>query len=172
MAKRKRINTVIWLGLIVSALVFYGICFITVIHPLEDQLHSTEQQVTMFETRYDALVSQTEDIDEDLSYVALQIPNRKSPDNVLSTFHTAASNANVVIESISSIGEVMEEESAQVRNTSYSIEVSGDKLINVNLFLGSLLESERLITIDSISVNQREDSVSLSLTVTTYFSER
>jgi hypothetical protein len=178
MIKWTRQHTYIVIGVVLSSIVIYAICFFTIIKPLQIEENAVEQQLDMFERRYETITNQSkkEEIDEDLADVMVKVPMDKSPDNVLANLQTLAADADVEITSISSSSNEMDtenkEEESQVNRAIYSLEVVGDNIDVVNVFLDSVLESDRLMVIDTLSLFQDDQSVSVSLTITTFYSEK
>jgi predicted membrane protein len=178
MNKWAKTHTYLLIGVVLAIVAIYISCFFMIIRPLQTEMNSVEQQLDMFEKRYETITNQSEqeELDEDLANVILKVPSEESPDNVLSNLQVLASNANVQITSISSAGSEMgtdtneDEEAVKVNRTRYSLEIQGDSLDVVNEFLDSVLESERLMVMDTMSISQDEQSVTVSLTMTTFYS--
>ncbi|WP_096269677.1 hypothetical protein [Paucisalibacillus globulus] len=178
MNKWTKTHTYFLIGVVIAVVAIYVICFFMIIRPLQVEMNNVEQQLDMVEKRYETINNQSEqeELDEDLENVMLKVPYGESPDQVLSNLQVLASNANVQITSISSVGSEMdkepneEDEAVKVNRTGYSLEVQGDSLEDVNEFLDSILESERLMVMDTLLISQDEQSVAVSVTMTTFYS--
>nr|WP_246187539.1 type 4a pilus biogenesis protein PilO [Ornithinibacillus caprae] len=127
----------------------------------------------MFEEQYEAIINRPneETENDEFSRVTKKIPNEKSPDDVIYNLQHTADAAEVSISSISSLSRGEEEEESSLRANHYALEIVGKNLDHVNEYLDSIMDSERLITIDTLDVQQSEESVSLSITITTYYKE-
>ncbi|SHF78645.1 type 4a pilus biogenesis protein PilO [Ornithinibacillus halophilus] len=174
MTKWTKTTNYIFIGIILSVVVIYGISYLTILKPLQEELVKAEEQADLFESSYESIINQTDDeIGEDLENVTVQVPNAKSPDNVLINFQKIAQTSGVLISSITSGGGTMADEDDDdntLNSTSYSLEVSGDNLEQISNFLNAILNSERLMIVENLNIYQADEYAALSLSVTTYYS--
>lgn len=168
-----RNKTLILIVIVLSLIATYFISSLYVIHPLKIKAANVENEVNVYQAQIDKLTNQenNDQDDEDLNKILLQIPENKSSDHVLATLQKVSNETKVTIDSIKSIEleHENEEEPSYLTRHSYSLDITADKLDQVNAFLDGMLVADRLMTITILQINQSRTEAAASITFTTYY---
>ncbi|RKQ29892.1 hypothetical protein [Oceanobacillus halophilus] len=167
--------TYLLIGVILSILIIYGISYLSIIKPLQAEKSAINQQVSMYEKQLDSVSNQTtESLDDDLIEVAEKVPKQPYPDEVIRDIRQISSSTNVVIDYLASSessgpGDGEEEESSSILEKSYTLDATATNVEDLNDFMNQLITQERLMTIDTISLQQAENDVFLTISFTTFY---
>ncbi|MBP1947781.1 hypothetical protein [Virgibacillus litoralis] len=165
------------IGVIVVTLIFYGISYFSIIKPMQSELDTMNKKVSMYENQITkTAISEDKPNDNEFASFALQVPAKKSPDDVLVNLENIASTANVTINYIESginrpENQQEDEETKKLSENMYSLDATAANLDDINVFLFEMLESERLMIIDTINIQQDEDQVFLTISFKTFYTE-
>ncbi|SEQ11195.1 hypothetical protein SAMN05216232_1584 [Virgibacillus subterraneus] len=162
------------IGVIVATLIIYGISYFSIINPMQAEIDTMDMKVSMYENQITKSAISENKPNEEFSSVSLQVPTEKSPDDVLVNLENIASTANVTINYIGSninVSEIQQEdeETKKLSENIYSLDATAANLGDINVFLSKVLESERLMIIDTINIQQDEDQVFLTISFKTYY---
>lgn len=171
-----RNKTLILIIIILSLIGIYFISSIYVISPLKTEAKNVESEASVHTAQIKKLENHEESVEfDDLGEVILQMPDNKSPDDVLSTIQKVSKEAKVTVEGIRSTGsnEEISQEVEEVGSTfsiqdSYSLEISADKLANINAFLDQIIVTDRLLTIDTLLIEQSGSESTAEITFSVY----
>ncbi|MFB4166715.1 hypothetical protein [Virgibacillus sp. JSM 102003] len=173
-----KIHTYWLLGVLLATFIVYGVCYFTVIAPLQSKVSTLDKKVSMYENQFKKTESQSkESPSEELSALALQVPRESSPDDVLLNLQTIASDTNVTIDYIESANQSAnqaavqqeEEEATELNENSYSLDATASKLSDINSFLAEMTDSKRLMIIESINLQQDAKQVYLTVSFKTFY---
>ncbi|MGP4108314.1 hypothetical protein [Virgibacillus sp. L01] len=174
-----KIHTYWLLGILLATFIIYGVCYFTVIDPLQSEVSTLDKKVSMYENQIEKTESQSKEKSpsEELSALALQVPRESSPDDVLLNVHTIASDTNVTINYIESSNQSAnqaavqqeEEESMKLNENIYSLDATGSKLSDINSFLSEMTESKRLMMIETIDLQQDAEQVFITVSFKTFY---
>ncbi|WP_164668379.1 hypothetical protein [Virgibacillus doumboii] len=168
-------HTYILVGVIIAALIVYGISYFRIINPMKAEVDSLAKQVSMYETQYEKIIDQSKENipDDTLSSIELRVPSTKSPDNLLINIQNIASSSNLTINHLKEVERQQEQEesSSKINETTYKLDATSSKLKDMNAFLEGIVESDRLMIIDTVHVQQDADQVFLTITFKIYFAE-
>lgn len=170
-----RNKTLILIITILSLAAIYFISSLYVISPLKTEAKNVESEVKVYKAQVEKIKNHETDAEHnnELNETILQIPDNKSSDDVLSTIQKISRETKVTVESISSLGSTVESEEEEEPSFStrhlYSLEVTADKLNYINTFLDQLLLADRLLTIETLSVDQSMTDATASITFATYY---
>ncbi|MEC5421941.1 hypothetical protein QGM71_00345 [Virgibacillus sp. C22-A2] len=165
-------------GIIITVLLIYGISYFNIVKPMQDEAKALSKEADMYEGQYNKVTGESanEVEDKSLEDAALNVPNEKSPDNVLVNLQKLANSANVTIEYIESIVQGVDEDQQEdedslsvIKESMYSLDVTAANLDEATTFLIKMLNSERMIVIDTMNIQQSEEQVFLSITFTTFY---
>lgn len=168
-------NKTLLLTIILLSLV--GIYFISssyIITPLKTEAEKNDNEINVYESQIKKIENHDQKLenDVDLNEAILQIPNSKSSDDVLFTIQKLTEEAKVIVESMSSTSSVVEaqdgEEPSFASEQIYSLDITADKLIHIDLFLDKMVLTDRLLTINTLQVEQSDSKVTASITFTAY----
>ncbi|WP_042146366.1 hypothetical protein [Paucisalibacillus sp. EB02] len=173
MTKWTRISTFILLGIILLNVALYGIGYLLLIKPLQEERNSVQQQLDLFESHFESSSNSPDESDmKEFSNLMLEVPNKKVPDHVLLNLQELASATDVVITYIASNGSESVEDTEDnnlVHTSGYAIDVTANNLGDANTFIDSILDLDLLIVIDSMFIDKNDDSVELNLMITTFY---
>lgn len=169
-------HTYITLGIVAAVIMIYIISFITLIKPAQEEVRTEVQKVSMYEKQLQKLDSQANsknELTEEGKALNLLVPPKKSPDDVLRKLQQAATLAKVTIEYVGTEGQEQlekgkDEQTESLPQEQYVIDVYAGKLNDIHHFLDGIQKSERLITIDTLSIQQTADQATASLQIKTY----
>ncbi|MFD1038118.1 hypothetical protein ACFQ3N_06800 [Virgibacillus byunsanensis] len=159
--------TFITVAIVVAALLIYGITYFSIIKPIQKEARTLEQEAKMYETQYERITNEDDrSLNEESPDAIMKIPNLSSPDNVLNNLESFASSTNTTITYIESITTDRSEELEKdgVASQEYAMDITGGNLADIDNFLEAMLESERLLFIDTIYISKLDESHDLSLT--------
>lgn len=163
--------TYMLLGIIISTIAIFGISFITIIKPLQNQVNILEQESKMFQKQYDLLIDQhINGTDNEMSSeLQGRIPNEKAPDTVLESLDKLSKQYNVSISSLRSNGKTVEnDENSILQSNTYSMDVEATNISQLNSFIDAMEESGRYMIIRTLSLYQSEQGSTLSITFETF----
>ncbi len=165
-------------GLLVVLGLVYLVGYHYLIKPQKSEAENLHNQVSMFENQVARNADDNkEEATGDSEAIAQLIPNRLAIDSLLREIHGLANSSNVQIDYIGSAtgnGEGADEtteETSEVQEATYSLDVTGESLKDVNQFLDAMLEGERLITIETLNVDEDGESFFASISFSTYYAE-
>ncbi len=174
-----KIHTYWLLGILLATLIVYGLCYFTIIDPLQSEVNTLDKKVSMYENQFEKRESQSKEKNpsEELSALALQVPRKSSPDDVLLNIQNIASDTNVTIDYIGSGNQSgnqaavqqEEEKPMKLNENIYSLEASASKLSNINSFLSKMTESKRLMMIETINLQQDAEQVFITVSFKTFY---
>ncbi|MEN2765569.1 hypothetical protein [Ornithinibacillus xuwenensis] len=154
--------------LILSILLYFGL-YISIVKPLQTKENLLIQKVSTHEAIYERISKEKESTQgqrEPFEIIEM-IPNEKSPDLVIERLYQLGNQANVRISYIGALEQ--SEPSDTIGKAPYSLELESENLYDMNIFLNTLLESKRLMTVDSLDISQSEESIFASVTFTTFY---
>lgn len=169
---------------LVGSLLFIALVYITayqlMIRPQKEEAESLQQQVTMFEEQITIQsTEEDEQVTKGVDTINRLIPSYLAADSLLREIQTLANESQVRISYIGTTTENMEvanaeeteEVSSLVQKASYSMDMTGENLQDVNVFLDAIKTGDRLITIDTLNVQQDGESVFAQITFSTYYAQ-
>ncbi|MFH1832750.1 MAG: type 4a pilus biogenesis protein PilO [Candidatus Levyibacteriota bacterium] len=101
-------------------------------------------------------------LSDDLSIILSAIPQKPNTAILIGQIQTLAKNSNIIIQKIQSYEVELTkkaEETDQYSSYAFSIEGQAGSYKDINLFLSSMINFDRLTTIDIISVNNQSESL-------------
>ncbi|WP_067727546.1 hypothetical protein [Oceanobacillus damuensis] len=170
-------HTFIAVGILAATLLIYGIAYLYVIKPLQDEVEMKKTEVSMYENQLsDISNGPGAEVNEELAEAAGKIPNSKATDQLLIGLEEIARHHNVSIDSIAADGmmgseNAEAEEDSIINETSYIMDATAKDLNSMNDFLNGLSLSERLIRIDAINLQQSETDSYLTVTFTAFHAD-
>ncbi|MGP4064828.1 type 4a pilus biogenesis protein PilO [Oceanobacillus sp. M65] len=167
---------------LVGSLIVLGLVYLLgyqlMVKPQKSEADSLHSQVSMFEKQVTASNGKTEkDVTEDFTTITQLVPDYLAMDSLLREIQKLANSNDIRIDYIGAMNgntedtDVTEEETTGVEEATYTMEVTGKSVEKVNQFLDALLEGERLITIETLNLNQDGDSLFASISFSTYYAE-
>lgn len=168
-------ETVILIGLLLAALIVYGITYLNVIKPMYDKSNALEKEAGMYEKQYNKMVERSGDQSDDPENetAPVKIPKQKSVDDILLNLQNIAKSSKVSVDLLTSAGLNGDEDESTVpdgvSSSTYSLEATAKNPANMNAFLQAMENSERLLTMDAMTWNKNGGSVTLDLTFTAYY---
>ncbi|AIF45375.1 hypothetical protein [Virgibacillus sp. SK37] len=170
-------HTYIALGIVAAVIMIYIISFFALIKPAQEEVQTEAQKVSMYEKQLqkaDSQANNNSELTEEERSLHLLVPPAKSPDDVLRKLQQAATAAKVTIEYVGTEGQEQLENKDGNEQTNglpqerYVVDVYAEKLNDIHYFLDEIQKSERLITIDTLSIQQTAEQVTASLQIKTY----
>lgn len=165
---------------VVFALLLYVLLYFQTIRPLGSEAKALKQEITTYEKHIEKVKKEANsEVDQGLEAIGLKIPIKKSADQVLLNLQTLAkeTGANITYIATADEGdtdgffaeeEADESEADAFEKTSYEIRVEADKRSKVDAFMESLLDSERLFTIENIELTQSGAAAEATLIIAAY----
>lgn len=167
--------------IVVSLIGIYYFSNAYIIKPLKIEAEIVGNEVSVYQAQIEEIEKQdSDDIPDALSEIALQIPDGKSPDDVLAMIHQLGQASKVTVQSIESLGssegeqEYTEDEDVETEpktsaiRTMYSLEITANKLAQIDAFLDQMILAERLLIIDTLEVDHASDESVAQITFSAY----
>lgn len=158
------------LGILVISAGLYTLLHFSIIQPMIAENEQLEQEISMYSATMKQLAKEEindKPVDE-FSKLLVSIPSNKEPDKVLASINTLASKASVTVTHFASI-EGDQDSKEPLNEAIYTLEVNGSNLRQINNFLNSIRESERLMTVETLEINHQGTSTTAIMNITTYY---
>ncbi|WP_010099160.1 type 4a pilus biogenesis protein PilO [Ornithinibacillus scapharcae] len=161
----------ILVGIIILSAGLYVLLYFSTIQPKIAENKQLEKEISMYSAAIEQLTNEksNDQHTEEITKLMSSIPTEKEPNMVLQSINKLARKAKVTVTSLASTQLGEENLAGPLNEAIYTVEINGSNLKQINTFLGSIAESERLMTVDTLEINQHGTSVTAIMNITTYY---
>ncbi|WP_430784810.1 hypothetical protein VBD025_09450 [Virgibacillus flavescens] len=155
-------------AVVCTTIIIYLVAYSLVLKPMKSELTSTNKTIELFQSQVNKTTSST-NLSEDSGNAMDLIPSQPKPESVLLQLEKFASQSNTTIDSLESVP--LDEETKTDEGPiekHYSLDATAASLEDVNKFLESFKNSNRMFIVDELTVTKEKESILINVAFAVY----